>query len=102
MLVHVYIDDVLDCTLEAMNKINDGTAINIGLGRLTTFREIIELFCEFAGYKPEIKPLLDKPVGVFSRYCSMDWVKENIGWEAKISMRDGLRRVYDKAVDNLD
>lgn len=97
----VHIDDVLDCTLDAMNKINDGTAINIGLGRLTTFREIIDLFCKFAGYKPEIKPLLDKPVGVFSRYCSMDWVKENIGWEAKISMRDGLRRVYDKAVENL-
>jgi len=97
----VHIDDVLDCTLEAMEKINDGTAINIGLGRLTTFREIIELFCEFADYQPEIKPLLDKPVGVFSRYCSMDWVKENLGWEAKISMRDGLRRVYDQAVENL-
>jgi UDP-glucose 4-epimerase len=97
----VHIDDVLDCTLEAMNKINDGTAINIGLGRLTTFREIIELFCEFADYKPKIKPLLDKPVGVFSRYCSMDWVKENLGWEAKISMRDGLRRVYNQAVENL-
>lgn len=97
----VHIDDVLDCTFEAMNKISDGTAINIGLGRLTTFREIIGLFCEFADYNPEIKPLLDKPVGVFSRYCSMDWVKENIGWEAKISMREGLRRVYDRAVENL-
>lgn len=97
----VHIDDVLDCTLEAMDKINDGTAINIGLGKLTTFRDIIELFCEFADYEPEIKPLLDKPVGVFSRYCSMDWVKENLGWEAKISMRDGLRRVYDRAVENL-
>lgn len=98
----VHIDDVLDCTLEAMNQISDGTAINIGLGKLTTFREIIALFCEFADYAPEIKPLLDKPVGVFSRYCSMDFVQTKLNWKAKISMREGLRRVYDQAVKNLE
>lgn len=96
----VHIDDVLDCILLAMDHIHDGTAINIGMGRLTTFREIIGIFTEFAGYQPEIKPLLDKPVGVHSRYCNMDFVKEKLGWEAKISLREGLRRVYDKAVKN--
>ncbi len=94
----VHIDDVLDCILLAMDHIRDGTAINIGMGRLTSFREIIGIFTEFAGYQPEIKPLLDKPVGVHSRYCNMDFVKAKLGWEAKISLREGLRRVYDKAV----
>lgn len=94
----VHIDDVLDCILLAMDHIHDGTAINIGMGRLTSFREIIGIFTEFAGYQPEIKPLLDKPVGVHSRYCNMDFVKAKLGWEAKISLREGLRRVYDKAV----
>lgn len=92
----VHIDDVLDCTLLAMDKISDGTAINIGQGQLTSFLEIIDIFTDFAGYKPEIKPLLDKPVGVHSRYCNMDWVKENLGWEPKISIREGMRRVYEK------
>ena len=91
----VHIDDVLDCTLLAMDKIHDGTAINIGMGRLTNFREIIGIFCKFAGYDPEIKPLLDKPVGVHSRYCSIDFVKEHLGWEPKISLEAGLKRVYD-------
>lgn len=92
----VHIDDVLDCTLLAMDKISDGTAINIGQGELTTFLDLIDIFTEFAGYKPVVKPLLDKPVGVYSRYCNMDWVKENIGWEPKISIREGMRRVYEK------
>lgn len=96
----VHIDDVLDCTLLAMEKITDGRAINIGQGRLTSFLEIIDIFTDFAGYKPTIKPLLDKPVGVHSRYCNMDWVKENLGWEPKISIREGMRRVYEKAVEN--
>jgi UDP-glucose 4-epimerase len=78
-----------------MEKIHDGTAINIGMGKLTNFREIINVFAKFAGYSPTIKTLLDKPVGVFSRYCNMDWVNENIGWTPKISIEEGMRRVYD-------
>ena len=98
----VHIDDVLDCTLMAMDKISDGTAINIGMGQLLSFREIIAIFCEFAGYEPEIKQLLDKPVGVHSRYCDMSWVKENLGWEATISVKEGLRRVYEQALKNIE
>lgn len=90
----VHIDDVLDCTLLAMDKIGDGTAINIGMGRLTSFREVIGILCKIAGYETEIKCLLDKPVGVHSRYCNMDFVKERLGWSAKISLEEGLSRVY--------
>jgi len=98
----VHIDDVIDCILLAMDNINDGTAINIGMGRLTSFREIIDVFCQFANYSPKIKTLLDKPVGVHSRYCNMDFVKKKIGWQAKISLEEGLKRVYDRAIKNLD
>lgn len=91
----VHIDDVLDCIEVAMDKIHDGTAINIGQGILTSFRDLIKIFTKFADYEPEIKPLLDKPVGVHSRYCDMTWVKENLGWEPKISIEEGMRRVYE-------
>lgn len=90
----VHIDDVIDCTLLALEKISDGTAINIGHGKLTSFREIIEIFCKIANHQTEIKCLLDKPVGVFSRYCSIDYVKDRLGWEPKISLEEGLTRVY--------
>lgn len=97
----VHIDDILDCMLIAMNKINDGTAINIGQGELTSFRDLIKIFTEFAEYNPPIKQLLDKPVGVHSRYSDMTWVKENLGWEPKISIKEGMRRVYDAAVKKV-
>jgi nucleoside-diphosphate-sugar epimerase len=80
-----------------MDKIHDGTAINIGMGKLTSFREIISIFMNIAGYETDIKCLLDKPVGVHSRYCSMDYVENQLGWKARISIEEGLRRVY-KAV----
>jgi UDP-glucose 4-epimerase len=98
----VHIDDCIDAILMAMDKIHDGSAINIGQGRLTTFLEIIELFTKFAGYKPTIKPLLDKPVGVHSRYSDITYLKEKYDWEPKISIEEGMRRVYNKAVENLN
>jgi len=98
----VHIDDVIDCILLAMDHIHDGTAINIGMGKLTSFLEIIEVFCSFAGYKPTIKPLLDKPVGVHSRYCDMSFVEEKLGWKAKISTEEGMRRVYHAAVARIN
>lgn len=94
----VHIDDVLDVTLLAMDHITDGTAINIGVGKLTSFIEIIEMLTDIAGYQPEIKRLLDKPVGVHSRYCKMDFVEEKLGWKAKISLREGMTRMYEAAL----
>jgi len=97
----VHIDDVIDCIEMAMDNIKDGTAINIGSGKLTSFLEIIELFTEFAGYKPTIKPLLDKPVGVHSRYADMNYVNNTFGWKPKISTREGMKRVYEAACKNI-
>lgn len=97
----VHIDDVMDCIMLAMDHIHDGTAINIGMGKLTSFREIIDIFCSFAGYKPTIQALTDKPVGVHSRYCDMSFVEQRLGWKAKISTEEGMRRVYNAALERL-
>jgi nucleoside-diphosphate-sugar epimerase len=98
----VHIDDVMDCILMAMDVIKDGSAINIGMGKLTSFLEIIDVLTDIAGYKPKIKTLLDKPVGVHSRYCNMDYVKEKIGWTPKISVEEGMRRMYNRALERLN
>ena len=90
----VHIEDILDCIEIAMREISDGSAINIGSGKLTSFLDIIDILSTIAGYEPKIKCLLDKPVGVFSRYGNVTWVKENLAWEAKIDIVEGLERVY--------
>ena len=94
----VHIDDVIDLMLLAMEHIQDGTAINIGSGKLTSFNEIIHLMTGFAGYSPIINKLLDKPVGTFSRYCDMSFVNSNLSWTPKISIEEGMRRMYMKAL----
>ena len=94
----VHIDDCIDCIHFAMDRIRDGSAVNIGSGKITSFLEIIDLFTDFAGYKPTIKQLLDKPVGVHARYANMDYVTNELGWKPKISLEEGMRRVYEAAL----
>lgn len=91
----VHIDDCIDCILMAMDNIHDGSAINIGSGRLTSFLDIIGLMTKFAGYNPEIRPLLDKPVGVHSRYSDISYVDKTFNWRPRISLEEGMRRVYE-------
>jgi len=97
----VHIDDVIDFIHILMDKVSDGSAFNIGSGKLLSFIDIIQVFCDIAGYKPQIKQLLDKPVGVHSRYANMDLVTQTFGWKPKISVEEGMRRVYNAAVERL-
>ncbi|MCI4670714.1 MAG: NAD-dependent epimerase/dehydratase family protein [Bacteroidia bacterium] len=94
----VHIDDCIDAILFALDNIKDGSAMNIGSGKITSFLEIIEIFTKFAGYNPPIKQLLDKPVGVHARHANMDHVFNELGWKPSISLEEGMRRVYDAAV----
>jgi len=97
----VHIDDIIDFIFILLDNVNDGSAYNIGSGQLTSFLELIDLFADIAGYNPTIKPLLDKPVGVHSRYSNMDFVHEKFGWKPKISLREGMERVYKAQLSRL-
>lgn len=98
----VHIDDVIDFIFILLDEVKDGSAYNIGSGKLTSFLELIDLFAEIAGYKPTIKPLLDKPVGVHSRYANMEIVNQIFNWKPKISLREGMERVYKRQLDILN
>lgn len=90
----IHIDDCIDLMLLGVNKIADGSAVNIGSGKLTTFLEVARIFAEIAGYSPTIVSLGDKPMGVHSRYADITKAKA-LGWEPKIPLEEGFRIVYE-------
>lgn len=90
----VHIEDCIDAMLLAIDKMHDGSAVNLSSGRLTTFIEVAEIVAGVAGYKPKIKALENMPQGVHARYGSIARAKEILGWQPKISVEDGLRRVF--------
>lgn len=93
----VHIEDCIDLMLIVVDKISDGSAINIGSGKPTTFYEVAEIFTKIAGYDPKIVPLQDKPMGVYNR-CSDITRAMSFGWSPKISLEEGLRKVYETKI----
>ena len=53
----VHIDDVIECMIIALNKISDGSAVNIGSGFPVSFNAVINKLAEISGHSPGIKPL---------------------------------------------
>lgn len=67
---------------------------NLGSGKLTTFRRVIHLGAKIQGYKPVIKPLIKKPIGVQTRYADMKHSPlYRSGFRQIITLEEGLTRV---------
>jgi nucleoside-diphosphate-sugar epimerase len=88
----VHIEDCVDCVLATMDKISDGTALNIGTGSGTNFEELVRKMCRELGHEnAKIKILDDKPKGVHYRVGDMTKCK-SYGYESTTSLEEGIRR----------
>lgn len=90
----VHIEDCIDAMLLAIDKMHDGSAVNLSSGKLTTFIEVAEIVTSAAGYNPKIQALENMPQGVHARYGSTALAKQILGWQPKISIQDGLKQVF--------
>jgi nucleoside-diphosphate-sugar epimerase len=90
-----YVDDIVEGTLLAAEKINDGTAVNLGTMERIRVLECAQMVCEFTKHKAEIKTRLDMPVGPLNRVADNALAKKLLGWQPKIAFRDGLKRTID-------
>jgi UDP-glucose 4-epimerase len=93
----VHIEDCITAMLLAIERISDGSGVNIGTGTLTTFLEVARTFARLAGSHAPVAPTIGKPVGVQSRYCDPSHMQQVLGWKPTISMEEGFARVLDAA-----
>jgi GDP-L-fucose synthase len=67
--------------------------LNIGCGEDLTVRELAELICEVVGFKGRLVFDTSKPDGTPRKLLDVSRMKD-LGWEASISLREGLTAVY--------
>lgn len=89
----VHIDDCIVAMRRAIEKIEDGSGVNIGSGKATTFLEVASTYARLAGYSPEVKGTGEGPVGVHARYADVETARSRLGWEPMVSLEEGLGRV---------
>jgi nucleoside-diphosphate-sugar epimerase len=98
----VHIDDCIVAMRLAIEKIEDGSGVNIGSGKATTFLEVAATYARLAGYEPEVKGTGEGPVGVHARYADVETARARLGWAPTISLDEGLGRVLAVQERRLD
>jgi len=87
----IHIEDCVDGVLKTMDLINDGSAINLSTGILTSFIEFAQKAADICGYAPEVRGVSDKPEGVFARGGDTT-LQGQLGFRAKTAFTDGIRQ----------
>ena len=76
-----------------MKKDYDGPPVNIGCGQDVTIRELAEMVMEVTGFKGDIVFDSSKPDGTPRKLLDVSRLAD-LGWTAKIDLRDGIKRAY--------
>ena len=69
--------------------------MNLGTMERIKVIKAARMVLEMTGHKAEIKFLLDMPTGPINRVADNSLAKSLLGWEPKVSFREGLRRTID-------
>lgn len=97
----LYVDDLADACVFLMERYDYkdiGEFINIGTGKDVTIRELAELVKKIVGYEGDVRYDLSKPDGTPRKLLDVSRM-QSLGWNAKTSLEDGLRKTYELFVE---
>jgi len=89
----LHVDDLADACLFLMRHYDESEPINIGWGKDQTIRDLAEAIAEIVGYQGSVKWDSAKPDGTPRKLLDVSRLTGK-GWQAKISLEDGIRDVY--------
>jgi nucleoside-diphosphate-sugar epimerase len=90
-----YIDDIVGGTILAAEKIDDGTAVNLGTMERVRVIDAVQMILDYTGHRAGIKLRPEMPTGPLNRVADNALAKQLLGWEPQVSFRDGVKRTID-------
>lgn len=90
-----YVDDIVEGTILAAERIDDGTAVNLGTMERVRVIDAVRMVLEYTGHKAETKLLRDMPTGPLNRVADNSLAKKLLGWEPQVLFSEGLKRTID-------
>ena len=98
----MHVDDMADACVYLMENCTAddiGEFVNIGVGEDLTIHELAGLIADIVGYKGKIVYDTTKPDGTPQKLLDVSRLHK-LGWNAKISLRDGIRQSYEWYLKN--
>lgn len=89
----MYVDDCVEGIYRIMQS-DCSDPINLGSEEIVTINQLAQTIIDVSGKKLTIKHV-DGPQGVRSRRISHEKAKSLLGWEAKVSLKEGLTKTYE-------
>lgn len=90
-----YIGDIVRGMILAAEKIDDGTAVNLGTEERTTVIDAVQEVLRYTGHEAEIKFLPDMPTGPVNRVADPQLARKLLDWDYEVPFREGLHRTID-------
>lgn len=88
-----YVEDIVDGTILASERVFDGEPINLGTGQKHKLIDVAETIFKLIKWKPaKIKFERSMPVGPLSRALDNRRARELLGWTPKFSLKEGLTK----------
>lgn len=85
----VHVDDIVNFAL-CHKSYMPYEAFNVSSGQITNFINVAKMAAEIVGYRPTIKPLTDKPEGVYYRVGDNTNMMHSYGGRELVPLRMGL------------
>ena len=90
-----YISDIVDGTILAAEKIDDGTAVNLGTMERIKVIDAVQEVLRYSGHQADIELHPEMPTGPYNRVADNGLAKKLLGWSPKVSFKEGLHRTMD-------
>ena len=89
----LYVDDLADACCHLMLNYNGSEVVNIGTGVDITIKDLALTIKEVVGFRGDIYFNIDMPDGTPRKLLDVSRLKD-LGWEYKISLREGIEKTY--------
>jgi GDP-L-fucose synthase len=95
----LYVDDLAEACYVCMQKYDEAGHINVGTGEDVRIWELANIIADVVGYDRDINWDFTKPNGTPRKVMNVDRIKA-LGWEPKISLREGIQKTYEWYKEN--
>jgi GDP-L-fucose synthase len=91
----LFVDDAARALVLAAERLNVSDPVNIGTGMETTIRTLAETIERLVGFAGKTVWDTSRPDGQPRRFLDVSRARELMGFEARVSLEDGLRRTIE-------
>ena len=97
----LYVDDLADACIFLLQQYDAPEIVNIGVGEDLTIAELAGVVRDVVGFEGEVLYDASKPDGTPRKLVDTSKIN-GLGWQARTSLRDGIKNTYRWFLDNAE